>query len=216
MKAVSRRTADHRIPAAQSRAASRTVARLLLVVLALGCGTRQLSAPPPVPPPMERETYTIGVTDVLRITVWRNQDLDVQVPVRPDGKISVPLLDDVQGEGLSPTDLKEGLTREYAEFITAPNVTVVVMELNSRFVSIIGGVNREGRYSLSRNLRVLEAIALASGFNTFADKDNVRVVRRQSDGSETEYRFNYDAYIKGRAPGTNIELLAGDTVIVPE
>jgi len=216
VKAASGRPADRLIPGVQGRSASRAAALVLLAVLALGCGTRQLSVPPPVPNSMERESYAIGVTDVLRITVWRNKDLNVQVPVRPDGKISVPLLDDVQAEGLSPTDLKEVLTREYAEFITAPNVTVVVMELNSRFVSIIGGVNREGRYSLSRNLRVLEAIAVAGGFNTFADKDNVRVVRRQGDGSETEYRFDYDAYIKGRAPGTNIELLSGDTVIVPE
>ena len=216
MKAANTRPSDHRILAVQRSRAIRAFALTLLAVLALGCGTRQISLPPPPSDSMDRDTYTIGVTDVLRITVWRNEDLNLAVPVRPDGKISVPLLDDVQAEGLSPTDLKEVLTREYSEFITAPNVTVVVVELNSRFVSVIGGVNREGRYPLSRNLRVLEVIAYAGGFSTFADKDNIRVVRRQADGSETEYRFDYDAYIKGRAPGTNIELLAGDTVIVPE
>ena len=109
----------------------------------------------------------------------KDADLDVVVPVRPDGKISVPLLDDVQAEGLTPTELKEILTREYSEFVTAPSVTVVVKEMNSRFVSVIGGVTREGRYPLSRNMRVLEAIALAGGFNTFADTDGVRVIRRR-------------------------------------
>jgi polysaccharide export outer membrane protein len=213
VKAANTRFADH---AGRRRRTTGAVALGLLVAFGLGCGTRQLSPAPMLPDRMERETYTIGVTDVLRITVWRNEDLNTLVPVRPDGKISVPLLDDMQADGLAPTELKEILTREYSEFITAPNVTVVVVELNSRFVSVIGAVNREGRYPLSRNLRVLEVIAYAGGFNTFADKDDVRIVRRQEDGSETEYRFDYDKYIKGRAPGTNIELLAGDTVIVPE
>ncbi len=212
MKAAKSRTQgqDKRAPA------RRFVAIALISAFALGCAGRQLSPPPPDPDPMDREEYTIGATDVLRITVWRNDDLNVQVPVRPDGKISAPLLDDVQAEGLTPVELKEVLTREYAEFITAPNVTVVISELNSRFVSVIGGVNREGRYPLSRNLRVLEAIAAAGGFNTFAQENDVRIVRREDDGSESEYRFHYGAYIKGRAPGTNIVLQAGDTIIVPE
>jgi polysaccharide export outer membrane protein len=138
------------------------------------------------------------------------------VPVRPDGKISVPLLDDVQAEGLTPTELKEILTREFAEYITSPNVTVIVIQMNSRFVSVLGEVNREGRVPLSRNLRVLEAIAFSGGFSAFADKDNIRIVRRTADGSEAEYRFDYDAYRKGKAPGTNIILVAGDTIIVPD
>ena len=199
-----------------AHAAIASALALLLLVLAVGCAGRAPSEPPPVPDPMDRATYRIGVTDKLAITVWRNEDLNVVVPVRPDGKISVPLLDDVQAEGLTPTELKEILTREYSEFVTAPSVTVVVKEMNSRFVSVIGGVTREGRYPLSRNMRVLEAIALAGGFNTFADTDGVRVIRRQEDGGEAEYEFDYGDYIKGRAPGANIELQAGDTVIVPE
>lgn len=216
MKAANGRSPDYRNSTSARLRAPRLLAFVLLLLFAFGCGTRQLSPPPPSPDPMDRATYTLGVTDILRITVWRNEDLNTVVPVRPDGKISVPLLDDVQAEGLTPTELKDILTREYSEFITAPNVTVVVSELNSRFVSVIGAVNKEGRYPLSRNLRVLEAIAFAGGFNTFAEKDDVRVVRRTAEGGEVEFRFNYDAYIKGRAPGTNIELLAGDTVIVPE
>lgn len=216
MKAASERSPDHRNPSATRVRVLRAVGLVLLAAFAVGCATRAPSPPPPIQDPMNRETYTIGVTDHLRITVWRNEDLNTVVPVRPDGKISVPLLDDMQAEGLTPTELKDILTREYSEFITAPNVTVVVTELNSRYVSVIGAVNKEGRYPLSRNLRVLEAIAFAGGFNTFAQRSDVRVVRRQADGSEAEYLFDYDAYIKGRAPGTNIELMAGDTVIVPD
>ena len=188
----------------------------LAVLFAAGCGTRGLSPPPPDPDPMDREEYRLGVSDILRIDVWRNPELSVEVPVRPDGKISAPLLDDIQAEGLTPTELKEILTRELAEYITSPNVTVIVIQMNSRFVSVLGGVNREGRVPLSRNLRVLEAIAYSGGFSAFADKDNIRIVRRNRDGGEAEYRFDYDAYRKGKAPGTNIVLIAGDTIIVPD
>ena len=191
-------------------------AALLAVLFALGCGARGVSPPPPDPDPMDRDEYRLGVSDILRIDVWRNPELSVEVPVRPDGKISVPLLDDVQAEGLTPTELKEILTREMAEYITAPNVTVIVLQMNSRFVSVLGEVNREGRVPLSRNLRVLEAIAYSGGFNAFADKDNIRIVRRNGDGSESEYRFDYDAYRKGKAPGTNILLRPGDNVVVPD
>lgn len=188
----------------------------LLVAMLVGCAARPLSPPPPDPTPMARDTYIIGVTDVLRITVWKNEELDVTVPVRPDGKISFPLLDDLQAEGLEVMALKEILTRELSEFIIAPDVTVLVEEMNSQFVSILGAVRSNARISLTRDLRVLEAIATAGGFTTFADKDNIRIVRRGEGGSELEYRFDYDAYIKGKAPGTNIVLRHGDTIIVPE
>jgi polysaccharide export outer membrane protein len=187
----------------------------VLAAGAVACASRHLSPPPPDPAPQERE-YRIGVTDLLRINVWRNEELSVEVPVRPDGKISVPLLDDVDAEGLTPPELKEVLTRELAEFITAPDVTVIVLQMNSRFVSVLGGVKQEARVPLTRDLRVLEALAMVGGFDTFAQKSDVRIVRRSPDGTEAEYRFDYDAYIKGNAPGTNIVLQNGDTIIVPE
>ncbi len=108
------------------------------------------------------------------------------------------------------------LTREFAEYVVAPNVTVIVLGMNSRFVSILGEVRSQARVPLTRNMRVLEAIAVVGGFQTFADKGDVRIVRRQDDGSEVEYRFDYDAYIKGQAPGTNIVLRNGDTIIVAD
>lgn len=188
------------------------VAALLLV----GCGGRAISPPPPDPSPMDRDTYVIGVTDVLQISVWKNPELTIEVPVRPDGKISFPLVDDVQAEGLQVMELKEILARELAEYITAPDVTVIVTQMNSQFVSVIGAVARNMRIPLTRELRVLEAIAMAGGFTTFADKDDIRIVRRAAGGEEVEYRFDYDGYIKGKAPGTNIVLVNGDTIIVPE
>ena len=165
---------------------------------------------------MDRVTYTIGVTDVLKIAVWKNPELSVEVPVRPDGMVSVPLINDVQAEGLTPEELKAVIARELSEYVTEPNVTVVVLQMNSRFVSVIGQVGQNTRVPLTRDLRVLEAIASAGGFGPFADKSNIRIVRRISDGTEAEYRFDYDAYIRGRAPGTNIVLQHGDTIVVPD
>jgi polysaccharide biosynthesis/export protein len=187
-----------------------------ICVLLIGCFGRQVSPPPPDPVPMDRETYKIGVADMLRISVWKNPDLSVDVPVRVDGMVSVPLIDDVQAEGLTPQELKEVIARELSEYITAPDVTVIMLQNNSRFVSVVGHVKAEGRVALTRDLRVLEAIATAGGFDAFAAKGDVRIIRRRADGTEAEYRFDYDAYIRGRAPGTNIVLQPGDTIIVPD
>jgi len=190
---------------------------VIAALFAIGCFGRTLSPPPPDPTPMDRAPYTIGVTDVLKITVWKNPELSVEaVPVRTDGMISVPLINDVQAEGLTPEELKEVIARELSEYVTEPNVTVVVIQMNSRFVSVIGEVGQDTRVPLTRDLRVLEAIASAGGFGPFADKSDVRIVRRNRDGSESEYRFDYGAYIRGRAPGTNIALQHGDTIVVPD
>lgn len=187
-----------------------------LLWIATACGGRTPSPPPPEPTPMDREAYLIGVTDVLLISVWKNPELSVEVPVRADGMISVPLIDDVQAEGLTPQELKEVVAESLAEFVTAPDVTVLVRQMNSRFVSVIGEVRTPTRVSLTRDLRVLEAIAHVGGFTTFADKDDVRIVRRTPEGGEIEYRFDYGAYIRGLAPGSNLVLQPGDTIIVPD
>jgi len=199
------------------RALIRTASFTVALAFALsGCATRDLSPPPPDPDPMNREDYVIGVQDLLRITVWRNEELSALVPVRSDGKISVPLLDDVQAEGLTPMELKEVLTREMAEFVTAPDVTVIVNEMRSKAITVMGAVGRSTRIPLTHQVRVLEAIAAVGGFAPFANKGDIRIVRRGPNGTESEYRFDYDAYIKGRAPGTNIVLQDGDTIIVRE
>lgn len=189
---------------------------LLLVPL---CGLLVACAAPPVAPPPEvvageRPPYEIGVTDVLGITVWKNPELGVAVPVRPDGKISVPLLDDVQAEGLTPQELKEVLTEALSEFIAAPDVTVLVREMNSQAVYMLGeGINGNGALPLRKEMRVLEAIATMGGFNAWAKKNRIRILRKTRSGP-VEYNFNYGAYMAGKAPYSNIFLKAGDTIVV--
>ncbi len=205
----------HSMPGGVARRGSSLLV-FLLVGAICGCQSRTLSPPPLDPDPMERAGYVVGVEDVLQISVWKNEELSVVVPVRSDGKISVPLVDDVQAEGLQAMEIKEVLTRELSEFITAPDVTVIVVEMNSKYVNVIGAVPRSGQIPLVKDLRVLEAIAAMGGFALFANTGDVRIVRRQPDGGEVEFQFDYDAYIKGRAPGTNIVLRSGDMIIVPE
>ena len=189
------------------------IAMALLSGMMLAC-----AAPPPPPPPEtvpgERRVYVIGVTDVLGITVWENPELSTAAPVRPDGKISVPLLDDVQAEGLTPQELKEVLTEALSEFIAAPDVTVSVREMNSQSIYLLGeGVQGNGALSLRREMRVLEAIATMGGFTVWAKKNNIRILRKTQTGI-TEYSFNYGAYMAGKAPNSNIVLRAGDTIVV--
>ena len=179
-----------------------------------GCAAGTLP-PPPEPEAGTREEYVIGIPDVLRIVVWRNPELSVDVPVRRDGMISVPLVDDVQAEGLTPHELKEVLTEALAEFVTAPDVTVIVQQTNSHTVTVVGGVARSGQIPLTRQMRVLEAIATMGGFNAFAEKNRIKVIRKV--GNETvEYGFSFGAYAAGKAPNSNMILRPGDTVVVPE
>jgi polysaccharide export outer membrane protein len=181
---------------------------------ALGCGT-------PQPPPPEFEAapkegvYIIGPADRLRIDVWQNDKLQLpEVPVRPDGKITVPLLDDVQAAGLTTDELKKVLTEKLSEFIQSPTVTVVVLQPLSKRAYVLGEVKSAGPISLGADMSVLDAITAAGGFTAFANKSKVRVLRR-IEGKELDYTFNYDAFVAGRAPGTNVLLHPGDTVLVP-
>lgn len=183
--------------------------------VSMACAQRG-STPPPEPAPGERAPYVIGVTDVLDISVWKNPELSVSVPVRSDGMISVPLLDDVQAEGLTPTELKEVITEALAEYIAAPDVTVIVAQMNSNTVSMLGGgLPRSGVIALQRETRVLEAIAQMGGFTIWAEKNRVRILRKTPNGL-VEYRFNYGAYLAGKAQESNIVLMPGDTVVVEE
>jgi polysaccharide export outer membrane protein len=171
--------------------------------------------PPPEESAVAEGEYVIGVADVLRIDVWKSPDLTVSVPVRPDGKISMPLVDNVQADGLTTAELKELLTRELAEYVANPDVTVTVIQINSKRVNVIGEVSRPGPVSLQSRLRVLDAISQSGGFNPFADKKRIKLIRNGPDGLG-EYRFDYDAYVAGKAPGTNLLLEPGDTIVVPD
>jgi polysaccharide export outer membrane protein len=185
-----------------------------LVAGLVACASRTLP-PPPEPDPMNLAEYVIGPPDRLRIAVWKNPELSGEVPVRPDGKISVPLIDDVQAAGLTPLELKEVLTQALSEFVANPDVTVTVVGVESQVVFVLGEVGREGPITLTRNLRVLDALSTAGGFSSFADKGDVRILRRTANGIE-EYRFDYDAYLAGDAPESNLLLQQGDTIVVPE
>lgn len=185
-----------------------------LAGLVVGCAGKG-ATPPPEPAAGTREPYVIGIPDRLKIVVWRNPELSVEVPVRRDGMISVPLVDDVQAEGLTPHELKEVLTEALAEYVTAPDVTVIVEQTNSHTVTIVGGVARSGQISLTRQMRVLEAIATMGGFNAWANKDRIKIIRKV-EGGTAEYVFSFGAYAAGKAPNSNLLLKPGDTIVVPE
>jgi polysaccharide export outer membrane protein len=187
---------------------------LMLMLLVLGCA-RPAADPPPDEKMGLRVPYVIGIPDILRITVWKNPELSVEVPVRSDGKISVPLLDDVQAEGLTPAELKEVISGKLARYISSPSVTVIVLQANSQVVTVVGGVIRAGTLPLNRQMRVLEVIAAVGGFNTWANRSDIRILRPTVDGL-VSYRFNYSAYVAGKEPDSNILVEPGDTIVVPE
>src|SRR5215472_15737910 len=188
---------------------------LFLVAVAAGC-----ASPPPLPvdPEMlQREDYVIGPYDILAVRVWKNVELSVeQVPVRPDGKISTPLAGEVQAAGLTSKQLEGVLEKALAEYVTAPHVTVIVLKMDSRHVSVEGQVQRPGLIPLDSDMRVVDAITAGGGFTAFANRKRIKIIRRQPDGSVTAYGFNYDAFVSGSAPGSNGLLQPNDTVVVPD
>ncbi len=194
---------------------------LLGAALWLGAAWGCASSGNPLPPPPVSEggtpqAYEIGPGDVLQIQVWKNPELSGTVPVRPDGMISVTLLDDVQAAGLTTLQLKEHLTEAFKEYIRSPDVTVIVTEINSKRIAIVGEVARPSAIPLQVDMRVLDAIALVGGFSTFADRSDIRILRPQDDGGVVEYRFNAKTFLKGRDPQSNIILKPGDTIVVPD
>ncbi|MCA9512006.1 MAG: polysaccharide biosynthesis/export family protein [Myxococcales bacterium] len=197
------------------RAGALCGAALLASLTVLACAT-PVEPPPPDRVVGEVEEYVIGIPDVLQITVWKQEQLTTEALVRSDGKISMPLLQDVQAEGLTPDELRAVIEERLAEFIVAPHVNVLVKDMRSNVVSVVGGgVARSGLVPLQRNTRVLDAIATMGGFTPFARKGDIRVLRNR-DGRQVQYGFDYDAFIKGRAPGSNMLLEPGDTVVVPD
>jgi polysaccharide export outer membrane protein len=157
--------------------------------------------------------YVIGADDVLTINFWRDAEMSNDVVVRPDGKISLPLVNDIQAAGLTPMQLCEAVTVAAKQYLEAPTVSIVVKQINSRRVYIIGQVGKTGPYPMSASMTVVELIALAGGVAEFADKKNILVVRKEA-GKDISYKVNYEEISKGRNLGQNIELRPGDIVIV--
>jgi polysaccharide biosynthesis/export protein len=156
----------------------------------------------------------IGPEDVLDITVWKEPEVSRVVPVRPDGRISLPLINDVQAAGLSPEQLAAAVTEKLREFLNQPKVTVIVTTINSQRVFVVGEVLRAGAFPLLPGMTVLQAISSAGGFTTFADVKNIHVVRMR-DGKQVQLPFNYREVLKGDRPEQNIDLEPGDTIVVP-
>ena len=159
-------------------------------------------------------SYVIGPEDVLSIHVWREDALSRTVPVRMDGKITLPLVDDIQAAGHTPQQLKEMLTEKLKRFIDNPNVSVTVMEANSFKVFVSGQVRTPGVVLLRRETTIMQLIPMVGGFTDWADQKKIVVVRNES-GKEKRITVNYKKISKGEALESNIVLKAGDIIIVP-
>jgi polysaccharide biosynthesis/export protein len=157
--------------------------------------------------------YLIGPEDVLDISVWKNPELSRKVPVRPDGRVSLPLVNDIQAAGLTPTELRQQLTTRLAEFVPTPEVAVIVQEVQSLKVAIVGAVKTPGRFMLKSPATVLECIALAQGLTEFAARDRI-VVLRQNGSTTTRIPFNYRKVADG-SDQENFFVKPGDIIVVP-
>ena len=169
--------------------------------------------PAPIPATTD-PAYVIGPEDVLDINVWKEPDMTRSVPVRPDGKISLPLINDVQAAGSTPQQLAAAVTEKLRKYLTGPQVTVIVTAINSQRVFVVGEVLRAGAFPLIPGMTVLQALANAGGFTTFANVKKIHVMR-VVNGKHSELPFNYREVLKGDNPDQNIKLEPGDTVVVP-
>ncbi len=158
--------------------------------------------------------YVIGPEDVLDINVWKEPDVSRVVPVRPDGRISLPLINDVQAAGLSPQQLAGSVSEKLKKYLNGPQVTVIVTAINSQRVFVVGEVLRAGAFPMLPGMTVLQALSSAGGFTTFADVKKIHVVRLRN-GKQIEIPFNYRDVLKGDNAEQNIKLEAGDTIVIP-
>jgi polysaccharide export outer membrane protein len=158
--------------------------------------------------------YVIGPEDVLTVVFWRDKEMSADVVVRPDGKISLPLVNDVQAAGLTPEQLRQQLDKAASKFVAEPNAAVVVKTINSRKVYITGNVAKPSTYALADGMTVLQLIAVGGGLLEFADAKNIVVVRKD-EGRDVFFKFNYKDVSRQKKLDQNIVLKPGDTVIVP-
>ena len=164
-------------------------------------------------PVIDPKTYRIGVEDELMISVWREPELSTQVVVRPDGKITLPLLNDIEVTGLRTDELQDMLTEKFKPFVNTPQVTIIVRGIRSRKVNLIGQVSRQGSFDLNDNKTILDLIAQAGGLSPFAKSGSIYVLRDSGGGKKTRIDFNYKKAISGKGP--NPVLQPGDLIVVP-
>jgi len=193
-----------------------------LAVVAVWAQDENDGTPPPKPknaiesrpvPPVVPSDYVIGPDDTLRIAVWKEPDLSATLPVRPDGKISLPLLDDVQAAGLTPMQLSGAIREKLKKYVADPRVTVVVTAMNSQRIFVSGEVLHPGAMALLPNMTMLQALSSA-GFTQFANLKSIYLLRIEN-GQQTKIPFNYKEVVKGAHPEENILLKPGDTIVVP-
>jgi polysaccharide export outer membrane protein len=158
--------------------------------------------------------YVIGPDDLLAVVFWREKEMSAEVVVRPDGKITLPLINDIQAAGLTPEELRQAIENAAARYIQDPNPSVVVKQINSRKVFVTGMVNKPGPYPLSGPTTVVQAIAMAGGLQEFAKKDRITILRPEGPRTRT-FKFNYKDVSQGRRLEQNILLKPGDTIVVP-
>jgi polysaccharide biosynthesis/export protein len=161
------------------------------------------------------DTFVIGNDDVLAVNVWKEPDISRSIPVRSDGKISLPLVGEVQAAGQTPLKLEQEIASRLKNFISEPEVTVMVQQINSQKFNILGQVSKPGSYSLTNGATVLDAIALAGGFRDFAKRKSIYVLRQNLDGTQARLPFNYKEVISGHKSSQNVKLQPRDTIVVP-
>jgi polysaccharide export outer membrane protein len=161
------------------------------------------------------DSFVIGDDDMLSINVWKEPDVSKSVPVRSDGKISLPLVGEVVAAGQTPLQLEQVIAARLLNYMTDPQVTVIVQQINSQKYNILGQVAKPGAYSLTVTTTIVDAIAAAGGFKDFAKKKRLYILRQNPAGGEARIDFNYQDFIKGKNANQNIVLKPHDTVIVP-
>jgi polysaccharide export outer membrane protein len=198
-----------------------SVALLTGLVLVGSAGAQQAavkSAPAPVVAPQVgvpvASDYVIGAEDLLQVSIWKNEAMSRTLPVRPDGKISLPLLHDIHAAGLTPLQLRDKIAAALAEFMPNPEVSVTVMEVKSYRVSVLGEVQKPGVLQLKAPTTVMEALALAGGFKDFASPSKIIIFRKDGSGQTQRLRFNYNRAV-GNGGEENVSLKSGDVVVVP-
>jgi polysaccharide export outer membrane protein len=164
---------------------------------------------------VDNKTYVIGENDILDIDVWKEKEISRAIPVRPDGKITLPLIGEIQASGMTPLQLQDDIAQRLKSFLANPAVTVIVSDPRSHHFNIVGQVAKPGTYPLSQSMTVLDAISAAGGFRDFAKETKIYVLRTKPDGSQERLPFNYKDAIKGKKPENNVILKPGDTIVVP-
>lgn len=162
------------------------------------------------------DDFVIGVADVLDVTFWRDEKMSGEAVVRPDGKITLSLLNEIQAAGLTTAELRQSLEKAAAKFLTDPTVGVTVKAINSRRVSILGAVANQGAYSIVQPTTVAELITMAGGFADWANRKDIRIIRTLENGEQVNIRFNYNDFVSGRNMEQNILLQPGDIVNVKD